>query len=202
MPHYEAHFRPWRRKAISLLEIGVFEGASLRVWERYFRRGQIVGLDIADKRHFSGGRVRVHQGDQTDAGLLKRLSEQVGGFDIVIDDGSHMNAHVLASFLALFPLLRDGGLYVVEDLQTSYWRHFGGNWTDLNSGKTGVSFLKDRVDGLNCHWIPGREPDVWDWSIESLCFYPKIAFIRKGHNERKMRPNEIQKMAESLQNGV
>src|SRR5206468_2698928 len=101
-----------RRKPVNLLEIGVggeadtnYGGQSLRMWKSFFRKGRIVGIDIYDKRHFSTDRIDIRVCDQTDAVSLRNLSEEYGGFDIIIDDGSHINEHVIATFHTLFPLL-------------------------------------------------------------------------------------------------
>ena len=95
------------------------------MWKHYFRRGLIYGLDIFDKTALSEDRMRVLQGDQGDRQFLDAMARQFGTFDIVIDDGSHMSHHVITSFNALFPLLRPGGLYVVEDLSCLYLAAMG-----------------------------------------------------------------------------
>lgn len=126
--HYDHHFSRFRHlDNISVLEIGVGGyddpskgGESLRMWKEYFPRAQIVGLDYYDKTPLQEDRIRIYQGSQDDAALLKRISEDNGGFDLIIDDGSHCNEHVIASFKILFPLLKMGGIYAIEDLQTSY----------------------------------------------------------------------------------
>ncbi|SDF81140.1 hypothetical protein SAMN05216553_103396 [Lentzea fradiae] len=117
--HYERHFARLRTEPVRLLEIGIGGyddpdrgGGSLRMWERFFPRGLVVGLDIAHK-NVRGPRITTVRGDQSDAEFLDRLGRELGPFDIVIDDGSHLNDHVRTSFHALFPHVRSGGLYVV-----------------------------------------------------------------------------------------
>ena len=79
----------------------------------------------------------------------------MGGVDIVIDDGSHVNEHVIKSFRTLFPFLTEGGIYAIEDTQTSYWPKFGGDSYDLNKENTTMSFLKSLTDGLNYEELLG-----------------------------------------------
>ena len=83
-------------------------------------------IDLHDKRHLSEERIDIRQCDQTDAEALRQLVSEYGGFDIIIDDGSHLNDDVIKTFNILFPLLRQDGIYVVEDTQTAYWPTWGG----------------------------------------------------------------------------
>ncbi|MEV7009989.1 class I SAM-dependent methyltransferase [Streptosporangium sp. NPDC051022] len=191
-PHYDRHFAPLRDAPVRLLEIGVggydvpeAGGGSLRMWQRYFRRGLIHGLDIFEKR-LAEPRIRTIRGDQNDPGFLSGLGARIGPLDIVIDDGSHVNEHVLTSFRALFPHVRPGGLYVIEDLQTAYWPGYGGDDRDLASPRTSIGLLKSLVDGLNHKEYdhgPGYEPSYTDAHVTSVHFYHNIAFIEKGFND-------------------
>lgn len=133
-PVYHGLFAALRDKPIRLLEIGIggYElktagGASLAMWAEYFPRGQITGIDIAEKRLQTDPRVKLFRGSQDDAAFLKKVSDECGPFDIVIDDGSHVPKQVVSSFQVLFPLLADGGMYVIEDIQTAFWPAFGGS---------------------------------------------------------------------------
>jgi hypothetical protein len=119
---YADFLRPFRAKRLKLLEIGLLNGSSLLAWRAYFPRASIVGIDILLKPEMARGRVRVYQGDQGSAADLDRVCANEAPFDIVIDDGSHLSRHQLFSFYHLFPHLKDGGIYVIEDVQTSYWR--------------------------------------------------------------------------------
>ena len=180
-----------RHRPVRLLEIGIGGyadpnrgGESLRMWKEFFPLGRIVGLDIHDKSGLVEDRIEIVQGDQSDAAFLADLSDRLGPFDIVVDDGSHVSAHVIASFKALFPRLADDGIYAIEDLQTSYWaRGFGGSSGEDRPG-TSMSFLQALVDGLNYAEfdIVDYEPSYFDTWITSLTFYHNLAFIQKGRN--------------------
>ncbi|KAL6364625.1 hypothetical protein LRP88_01745 [Fusarium phalaenopsidis] len=193
-PHYDFHFSPFRHREINVLEIGVggFDdpkagGESLRMWKEYFPKAQIVGLDYYDKTSMQEDRIRIYQGSQDDATLLQRIHDECGGFDIIVDDGSHRCDHVIASFKILFPLLKTGGVYAVEDLKTSYWKVTGGSSTDLTATSTSMGFFKSLLDGLNYKEfeLPGYEPTYFDKHIVSMTFYHSIGFITKGNNDEE-----------------
>jgi len=191
--HYQTHFAPLRKKPLRLLEIGVggYEdprsgGASLRMWKAYFPRAMIYGLDIRDKRPHDEPRIRTIMGSQDDEELLKGISAQYGPFDIVIDDGSHMNAHILKSFRVLFPLLAENGLYVVEDTQTSYWPQFGGAPATDHAAPTSMNVLKSLVDGLNHREFPRNaelSPSYLERHVVAMHFYHNLVFVQKGVND-------------------
>jgi SAM-dependent methyltransferase len=116
---YDEILSKFRYKPINILEIGVYKGQSFYGWRTAFPNAvNIVGIDINpssktfENFNFS---MFVEIGDQSDEDFLKSVSEKYGGFDLIIDDGSHRNTHVIKSFETLFPLLNDKGLYIVED---------------------------------------------------------------------------------------
>jgi Methyltransferase domain len=188
-PHYERYFRPLKSRRLNVLEIGVggyehsnMGGGSLRMWKSYFRRSRIVGIDLYDKSHLSEPRIDIRQCDQTDEDKLTRLSAEYEGFDIVIDDGSHRNEHVIRTFEILFPLLRPQGIYVIEDIQTAYWPTWGGG---MNSPNSSIAYFKNLIDGLNHAEYPvsNYQPTFWDNNIVEISFFHNIVFLQKGKND-------------------
>ena len=127
---YEKYFEKLRNKKLNILEIGVDKGDSLRLWKEYFINSKICGIDI-DKKDFVIQDVEIIQGDQNDKILLDELAKKYGKFDIIIDDGSHVSKHIINSFNLLFDHLSQDGLYIVEDLQTSYIPRYGGSRLNL-----------------------------------------------------------------------
>ena len=133
-PNYFKMFKHLRDKPIKVLEIGVGGyadddrgGQSLEVWRDFFPKAEITGIDIQKKTMDLGPRVEILQGSQVDPDFLKELVSARGPFDIIVDDGSHRNEHIVESFELLFPTLAPGGIYVAEDVQTSFHPRFGGS---------------------------------------------------------------------------
>lgn len=194
--HYDRYFAPLRDQRVRILELGVGGydsptegGASARMWKHYFRRGLVHGVDLFDKSALTEPRITFLRGDQADAADLDRIGRATAPLDIVIDDGSHENADVLRSFAVLFPLLRPGGLYVIEDLQTSYWPGWGGNPDDPDDPLITTTFVKSLVDGLHHQERPGHEATDTDLSVVGLHVHHNIAFIEKGVNGEQSYPS-------------
>jgi hypothetical protein len=190
-PHYELHFSPFRRRQLNVLEIGIggydnprAGGASLRLWKAYFPRAHIFAIDLADGSIHEQRRIKTFQGDQGDVAFLKSVAESIGRLDIVIDDGSHRNDHVILGFHTLFPYLAPDGIYVVEDTQTSYWAGMGGDTADKNNPATMMGFFKGLVDGLNHaeYELDQYTPTSYDRQITGIHFYHNLVFVQKGDN--------------------
>ena len=114
---YQALFSGLRYRRLKILEIGVQNGDSLLAWRAFFPRAVTVGIDLNDQRALSiGRRTRVYLGVQGSAADLRHICNAEGPFDIVIDDGSHYSRHQLFTFQKVFPHVRNGGLYVIEDV--------------------------------------------------------------------------------------
>ena len=123
--NYEEYFRPLAGRDVRLLELGVLNGGSLLLWRDYFERGLVVGLDLNPVEiDDPTGRIRVYQGGQQDTAVLDRIARECApeGFDVIIDDCSHVGELARVSFWHLFEHhLKPGGLYVIEDWGTGYW---------------------------------------------------------------------------------
>lgn len=193
-PHYMAHLKKFKYKKINLLEIGVggyenpFDGGqSLRMWKKYFPFGRIFSLDIHDKSSLQENRIKIFKGSQVDKGFLNEVIDHIGDLDIIIDDGSHINEHVIETFTMLFPKLKIGGIYIIEDTQTSYWPDYGGDSTDLKNPKTMMNYFKNLTDSLNNQEfiIPDYQQSYYDKNIISMHFYHNLIFIYKGNNDEK-----------------
>jgi hypothetical protein len=149
---YQAIFEPIRHKPLRILEIGVMLGSSQKLWKRYFDhpQTQIVGIDIDPKcRELdapqNGTHVRI--GNQADPDFLKSVVAEFGAFDLIIDDGSHVSSHIIASFNHLFASgLKDSGIYFVEDLHANYWP----GWRD--SRKSFLDVCKELLEHMNGHY--------------------------------------------------
>lgn len=189
---YDRHFSHLRDKEIKVLEIGIQDGFSLKTWKDYFTKAHIYGLDVVDCRQMDEDRITTIQGSQNDLGALQRLNEQYGPFDIIIDDGSHISSDMRISFDFLFPFLKNGGVYVVEDLHCCYWPNFSERTYDfmdrlkelldrVNSrGKCGLAEIDNlEQDGFYRQGSLGPM-DWWDRSIEAIHLYRSIVFFDKS----------------------
>jgi len=150
---YDRYFADFSDGAVTLLELGVHTGESLKVWASYFPRGRIIGVDTADIADFSGySNVVFERGDQADPDRLKEicLAHAPDGLDIIVDDASHVGQNSAVSYAALFPYLNPGGIYIVEDWGTGYFD----DWPD---GSHFQKFLPEAVDGQVAKRIPSHD---------------------------------------------
>jgi hypothetical protein len=198
-PHYQRHLQHLKCDAVNLLEIGIGGyskagrgGASLRMWKHFFPYGQIFGVDIHDKSFVDEDRITTLVGDQSDPESLIAIADKIGGLDVVIDDGSHFSPDVLTAFKTLFPLLRDGGIYAVEDTQTSYWPEWQGS-EDREDPNTSMSMLKRLADGLNYEEFvdDNYQPTYTDLNVVGVHFYHNLAIIEKGTNAEGTNKEQV-----------
>lgn len=172
---YESLLSAWRDRPVTVLEIGVYRGASLRMWRDYFPLGRIVGIDKdPDASDHAGGRIDVRIGHQADAGFLEDVATADGPFDLIVDDGSHLAKGQKTSLRCLWPHLKPGGVYAVEDIHTSYLENFGGGW---RRPQTTVEFLKDVIDDVH-QPLHGRQVTLED--MESIHFYYELCVIHRA----------------------
>jgi hypothetical protein len=180
-PHYlqayEEYFRPLLKNDIRLLELGVYKGGSLLLWRDYFEQGLIVGLDLDPiKLDDPAGRIRIYQGMQQDRELLNRIARENApqGFDVIIDDCSHIGELTRISFWHLFDNhLKPGGIYVIEDWSTGYWDSFFDGVALSYQPKLGFSPALFRIRSTLAH-LQRRVP-----SLNRLLRPAKRLFNRK-----------------------
>lgn len=183
---YDRHFAPYRGKDITVLEFGVSHGGSLQMWKHYFgRKARIIGVDIDPRcAAFTEKRIDVVIGDQENRRFLRDLRDKVGPIDVLIEDGGHTMTQQINTFEVLWPAVRPGGVFLLEDLHTSYWPRYGGGHKRPG---TFIEYAKDLVDQVNA-WH-SREPgkldvDKYTRSIKGMHVYDSIIVFDKG----KVRP--------------
>jgi hypothetical protein len=184
---YEIHFANLRGEPISLLEIGVAAGCSLRMWRDYFPRARIYGLDVRDCPALEGFDVVLFRGSQSDPSVLRHVARETGGCDLIIDDGSHLWSDQLVAFQFLYAHLRPGGWYVIEDLHTSYWNAYkaGENRPmefffellhEMNlRGESGYGMLENDPN----HAALMGDLTLFQRTVESVTFYKSIVLVKK-----------------------
>jgi len=179
-----------KSRPIRILEIGVSKGGSLEIWKKYFGKDSIVyGIDVnpeCAKLELDGVNIRI--GSQSDPVFLKEIILEMGNPDIIIDDGSHRGEHQEVSFTTLWPFLVEGGIYIVEDLSTSYWSEYGDGYLKKSSF---IEFSKELADTLHVrytrHSLPKRVRFV-ETSIHSISFFDQIVVIKK---KQRMEPKRV-----------
>jgi cephalosporin hydroxylase len=127
---YHRHFQPYRNKPVTIVEFGVSHGGSLQMWKSYFGpQARIVGVDINPKcAALEEPQIEIVIGDQDDRQFLRSLAKRVGDIDVLIEDGGHTMTQQIATFEELWPNIVDGGVFLMEDLHTSYWPEYNGGY--------------------------------------------------------------------------
>lgn len=177
---YEFWFNQFKGKKIVILEIGVFQGGSLNMWRDYFgEKAEIYAIDINPLcKRFESENTKIFIGSQEDELFLEDVKSKMPPPDIIIDDGGHTMNQQIISFKSLYNHLKSGGIYLCEDLHTSYWVHYGGGYKEPS---TFIEFTKGLIDQINA-WH-SREKDFnkgyYTKSIYSLHYYDSILVIEK-----------------------
>lgn len=178
---YDRHFSVYRKKPVTILEFGVFQGGSLQMWRSYFgKRARIIGVDINPKcQELEEKGIEIHIGDQEDRAFLKRLMEKVGNVDIVIEDGGHTMKQQINTFEEVFPYVNDGGVFLIEDLHTSYWKEYGGGYKKAN---TFIEYAKDIIDDIHAWHSKEKKLRVSKntKNIKGMHVYDSIIVFDKG----------------------
>jgi len=192
---YEKYLPFGRHENLNILEIGVLGGQSIRMWKEYYQNSKIVGIDIdLECKKYEDESISIEIGSQNDCIFLDEVTEKYPQFDMILDDGSHINSDVIFSFERLFSSVKSGGVYIIEDTCTSYWEEFGGE--RYKKGST-IEYFKGIIDEVNFFGERGeqissaRREDLlleqfkrkgYDYigtQIESLNFLNSIILITK-----------------------
>jgi len=197
---YRNSFKSWDlSKEYNILEIGVSLGGGMLALRKAFPNSFICGIDVGDCREnnlihngeWFDEKMKFMRGDQSDTKFLNSVIDVYKKFDIIIDDGSHVNEHQRITFEHLFPFLSPSSPYIVEDVHTSYWeRQFGGGLKNENSF---IEYSKTLVDSIHewCYTEPftllygdktlprTKIPSSVKHWVESVNFYVSMVVINK-----------------------
>lgn len=180
LPIYERYFSPYRTLKPRFLEVGVSKGGSLSLWRKYFGPDAVIfGIDIDPSCAALDGKYgQVRIGSQDDPEFLVNVVKEMGGVDIVLDDGSHFSKHIRASLNILFPLLEDGGVYMIEDLHATYWRTHEGGYQEPDSF---IGDIRQMYDDMH-HWYhgEGQKIEATANKLSALHLYDSIAVLEKS----------------------
>ncbi len=177
---YDSLFSRFRGKPVSILEIGVFQGGSLNMWRDYFGEdAMIYAIDINPEcLQFENDKTKIFIGSQEDREFLQSVKAQIPQVDIVIDDGGHTMSQQIVSFEELYGHIKEGGLYLCEDLHTSYWPHYGGGY---KSSASFIEYSKNFIDYINA-WHSQNENLVvneFTRTAYALHYYDSVLAIEK-----------------------
>lgn len=177
---YDRHFSRFRNKHLVILEIGIFHGGSLQMWKDYFgEQVTIYGVDINPEcKKLEEDNIHIHIGSQSDRQFLRQLKKNIPPVDILIDDGGHTMRQQKVTYEELFDHVKEDGVYLCEDMHTSYWIEYGGGYRRQG---TFVEYCKKLVDSLNAfHSRQGHfKPNHFTRSVDSLHFYDSVLVIEK-----------------------
>lgn len=197
LPFYDYLFEKYRSMRINLLEIGVQNGGSLETWSTFFSEASLlIGCDIDERcglLKYEDPRVHIVVGDANQPETIVKVTNICSSFDVIIDDGSHQSNDILNSFFIYFPMVKPGGLYVIEDAHTLYMSDWGGGILNEFSA---YSFFKKIIDVINIQFwgnelsidayfrtffplgaLPVFIKDGW---IESVEFRNSVIIVRKS----------------------
>ena len=183
---YHRHFESFRGQSPVVLEIGVFQGGSLQMWREYFGPGaQIVGIDVDPRcQQFEEAQISVMIGDQADRGFLAEVKRRLPRIDVVIDDGGPQMQQQIVSFEELYPHIQPRGVYLCEDIHTSFVKAYDGGYRRPG---TFHEYSKGLVDRLHAWYSEQPETfgvDELTRSTYALHFYDSILVVEKRPVER------------------
>lgn len=181
---YDRHFSRFRNKEIVILEIGVSQGGSLQMWKDYFGvKAKIYGIDIDPRcKELEEENIKIFIGSQSDRNFLKEIKKQIPPLDILIDDGGHAMEQQIISYEELFDHVKEDGVYLCEDLHTSYWLTTGGGHKRRG---TFIEYSKNFIDYLNAYHSEQKSLPVNSFtkSVDSIHYYDSILVLEKRKKE-------------------
>lgn len=178
---YETYLHKFAGKDIKFLEIGVFRGGSMQMWRDYFgEKATIVGLDIDERcKQYEEGNIHICIGSQADRTFLEEVSQKWGPFDAILDDGSHIMEHMIITFETLFPLLKEGGVYMCEDCSSCYQPEYGGEYLKKESF---IEYSKNFADCVNSQFVNFEKADMlppYAEYIKACHYYDSMVVVEK-----------------------
>lgn len=189
---YDRYFSQFRNKEVTVMEIGLSQGGSIDMWKEYFGpKLKYYGVDInPDNKSFEEENVIIFIGSQSDKKFLQDVAARIPKLDILIDDGGHTMEQQIISFEALFDMVKPGGVYLCEDVHTSYWKLYHGKYKGNN---TFIEYSKNFIDQIHAWFSEDKsrfKVDKLTRNIKGIHFYTNLVFIEK---EEMPEPFEVKK---------
>tara|TARA_Y100000287_G_scaffold175807_1_gene165859 strand:+ start:66 stop:722 length:657 start_codon:yes stop_codon:yes gene_type:complete len=182
---YDKHFAKFRDQPINILEIGVLRGGSMRMWEKYFPKANIFGIDIDEEcLQYQSDRTKIFIGDQSDVSFLRNIKAKIPRIDILIDDGSHRAKDQKITFDEMYYHVSKPGIYLIEDIELNYWPS-----KDKDKPDNFMTYMKSKIDELNVRRTmsrkvsesyPFKDTQVrFNNSTNSISFYENMVVLEK-----------------------
>jgi 23S rRNA U2552 (ribose-2'-O)-methylase RlmE/FtsJ len=186
---YERYFAQYRNTNVTFLEIGIYNGGSLQMWKHYFgSKAKIIGVDINPEcKKLEEDQIKIYIGNQADKSFLKQLTEKIPRPDIVLDDGGHFMDQQINTFEVLYPFVAPDGIYMCEDMHTSYWKNYGGGF---KARGTFAEYSKYFIDYLHVKQSASlQKSKISDFakSAFGIHYYDSILVIEKRLREESKR---------------
>jgi len=180
---YDRHLHHLKNKKINILEIGISHGGSLEMWNYYFKGNvTIYAIDINPEcKKFETDHVKIFIGSQEDDAFLKNIKSTIPKIDVLIDDGGHTMKQQITTFNTLFDHVTENGIYICEDLHTSYWKSHGGGYKKKLSF---IEFSKNLIDKLHAWHTKDVSINNITKSTYSLHFYDSMLVIEKRQMQK------------------
>lgn len=144
--NYDDLLSKFAGKNIKMIEVGIQDGGSLKIWQEYFgKNSEIIGVDLNPEcKKFEENNIKIFIGSQSDKFFWKGLFNKIGNVDLIIDDGGHMNDQQIITAVSCIPYINDGGMLITEDVHASYLKRFN------NPSKYSfINFVKKSIDDIN-----------------------------------------------------
>lgn len=183
---YERYLSRYRDTDVVIVEFGVSQGGSLQMWKHYFGpRALIYGIDINPHcRRLAEPQIEIIIGDQSDRQFLATLRTRIPRIDVIIDDGGHTMRQQIATFEELFSHIHPDGLYICEDVHTSYWSSWGGGYRRPG---TFIERMKQLIDALHAWHSPDQRRfavDAFTRSLHAMHVYDSVVVLEKRATTR------------------
>jgi len=177
---YDQYFAKYRNTEMVFVEIGVFQGGSLQMWKEYFGpRAKIYGIDINPAcKKFEDEQIEIIIGDQEDKKFLRSLKNKIPKIDILLDDGGHTMKQQINTFEILLEHIKQDGIYMCEDVHTSYWDDYKGGFRRRS---TFIEYSKKIIDDINAWHSKSKKLSVnyLTQSVKAIHFYDSIVVVEK-----------------------
>jgi len=178
---YPIFLEQFRDTEFNLFEMGIEYGKSFKLWKQYFPLAKIYGMDIG--KSFIDERGEVFRGDQSNINHLIEITNKIGKCKVIVDDGSHVAEHQLLDFYYLFEnILEDNGVYIIEDIECSYWKPNSKIYGYPTGYLNIVDYFTKHNHEVNYHYNKG----INSLNIKTITYGANCIIITKGNDNDKI----------------